>query len=39
MAQVKAIPEGYRTVTPFLSVDGAREAIAFYKKEIGRAHV
>jgi len=35
MAQVKAIPEGYRTVTPFLSVDGAREAIAFYKKAFG----
>ena len=35
MAEVKAIPEGYRTVTPFLNVDGANEAIAFYKKAFG----
>jgi len=35
MAQVKAVPEGYRTVTPFLSVNGAREAIAFYKQAFG----
>jgi PhnB protein len=32
MAEVKAIPEGYRTVTPFLNVEGASDAIAFYKK-------
>ncbi len=35
MAEVKAIPDGYRTVTPFLNVDGANEAIAFYKKAFG----
>jgi PhnB protein len=35
MAEVKAIPEGYRTVTPFLNVDGASDAIAFYKKAFG----
>ena len=35
MAQVKAVPEGYHTVTPFLNVDGAREAIDFYKKAFG----
>ena len=35
MGQVKPIPEGYRTVTPFLSVNGAREAIAFYKQAFG----
>ncbi len=35
MAQVKAVPEGYRTVTPFLRVNGAREAIAFYKQAFG----
>jgi PhnB protein len=35
MAQIKAVPEGYHTITPFLSVDGAREAIAFYKKAFG----
>ena len=35
MAQVKAVPEGYHTVTPFLNVDGASEAIEFYKKAFG----
>ena len=35
MAEVKAIPEGYRTVTPFLSVDGASDAIDFYKRAFG----
>ena len=35
MAEVKAIPDGYRTVTPFLNVDGANEAIAFYKAAFG----
>ncbi|HLK92783.1 MAG TPA: VOC family protein [Polyangia bacterium] len=35
MAEVKAIPEGFRTVTPFLSVNGASEAIDFYKKAFG----
>ena len=32
---VKAIPEGYHTVTPFLNVAGASEAIEFYKKAFG----
>src|SRR5438477_11081843 len=35
MAEVKPIPDGYRTVTPFLNVNGANEAIAFYKKAFG----
>ncbi len=35
MAQIKAIPEGYHTVTAFLAVEGAREAIAFYKQAFG----
>jgi PhnB protein len=35
MAQVKAVPEGYSTVTPFLNVKGAAEAIEFYKKAFG----
>jgi len=35
MAQVKAVPEGYHAVTPFLTVNGARDAIAFYKKAFG----
>jgi PhnB protein len=35
MADVKAIPDGYRTVTPFLNVDGASDFIAFLKKAFG----
>jgi PhnB protein len=30
--QVKPIPEGYRTATPYLIVNGAASAIEFYKK-------
>src|SRR5438552_18102821 len=30
--KVKPIPEGYRTVTPILSLKGAAEALEFYKK-------
>ena len=32
---VKPIPEGYRTLTPALSVDNASEAIEFYKRAFG----
>lgn len=32
---VKSVPEGYRTVTPTLSIDGAERAIEFYKKAFG----
>jgi uncharacterized glyoxalase superfamily protein PhnB len=32
---VKAIPEGMHTVTPQLTVEGAAEAIEFYKKALG----
>ncbi len=32
---VKPIPEGYHTVTPYLAVDDAAEAIDYYKKVIG----
>lgn len=31
----KPIPDGYHTVTPYLTVDGAAEAIEFYKKAFG----
>ena len=31
----KAIPDGLHSVTPQLTVDGAAEAIAFYKKAFG----
>jgi PhnB protein len=35
MSKVRAVPEGYGTVTPFLNVKGAHEAIEFYKKAFG----
>ena len=31
----KAIPDGYYTLTPYLVVKGAREAIAFYQRALG----
>ena len=30
MAEVKPIPDGYATVTPYLCIDGAEAAIEFY---------
>lgn len=35
MATVKAIPDGYPQVIPYLSVDGASEAIDFYTRVLG----
>ena len=35
MADVKPIPEGYDTLTPYLIVDGAAEAMEYYKKAFG----
>ena len=32
---VKAIPDGYYTLTPYLVVQGASEAIEFYQKALG----
>lgn len=32
---VNPIPEGYRTITPQLSIDGADKAIEFYQKAFG----
>lgn len=32
---VKAIPDGYHSVTPYLIIKGAAEAIEFYKKAFG----
>jgi PhnB protein len=32
---VKPIPEGYSTVTPYLAVDNAAEAIEYYEKALG----
>jgi uncharacterized glyoxalase superfamily protein PhnB len=35
MAKVKSIPEGLRSVTPQIVINGAAEAIDFYKKAFG----
>ena len=32
---IKPVPDGYHTVTPYLIVSGAAEAIDFYKKAFG----
>src|SRR5437773_9875423 len=32
---VKPIPEGYHSLTPYLIIDGAANAIEFYKKAFG----
>ncbi len=31
-SKAKSVPEGYHSVTPYLSIKGAKEALAFYKK-------
>jgi len=33
--EVKPIPEGFHSVTPYLCINGASDAIAFYKKAFG----
>jgi len=35
MSQVPHIPEGYNTVTPYLVIKGAAQAIDYYKKVFG----
>lgn len=35
MANVKPVPDGYHTVTPYLIVRGAKEALEFYKHAFG----
>jgi PhnB protein len=35
MADVKPIPEGYHSLTPYLIIDGAADALEFYKKAFG----
>jgi len=37
--KIKPIPKGYHAVTPYLSVQGAAGAIAFYKKAFGAKEV
>jgi PhnB protein len=36
---VKPIPEGYHSVTPYLILSGASDAIAFYKRVLGAEEV
>ena len=36
---VKTIPEGYHSVTPYLTVDDGHAALAFYKAAFGAAEV
>ena len=38
-SKVKPVPEGYHTITPYLSIDGAAAALAFYKKAFGAVEV
>ena len=38
-AAIKPIPEGYHSITPYLILSGASEAIAFYKKALGAEEV
>ena len=35
-AKVKPIPDGYRTATPYLIIQGAAAALDFYKKGLRR---
>lgn len=35
MANVKPIPEGYHSLTPYLVIDGAAKALEYYKKAFG----
>ncbi len=35
MSSVKPIPDGYHSITPYLIVDGANKALAFYKQAFG----
>jgi PhnB protein len=36
---IKPIPEGYHSVTPYLMVKGAAQAIEFYKKAFGATEI
>jgi PhnB protein len=39
VAKVKPIPDGLRTVIPYLTLNNTREALAFYKKAFGAEEV
>jgi PhnB protein len=36
---VKSVPDGYHSVTPYLAIDGAAEAIDWYVKALGASEV
>jgi len=38
-SKVRPIPEGYHSVTPYLTIEGAERAIAFYKAAFGAKEV
>src|ERR687893_739789 len=37
--KVNPVPEGFHTVTPYVTVKGAAEAIQFYKRAFGAVHI
>jgi PhnB protein len=39
MTSMQPVPHGYHSVTPYLAVDGAADAIAFYTKAFGATEV
>ena len=39
MADIKPMPDGYHTLTPYIVVDGAADAIAFYQKAFGAEEI
>jgi len=39
MAAAKPIPDGYHSITPYLSVKGAAEAITYYQRAFGAVEV
>ncbi len=39
MTKAKPIPDGYHSVTPYLIIKGAADAIEFYKKAFGAAEL
>ncbi len=38
-AEFSSIPAGFRTVTPYLAIDGAAKALEFYKKAFGAKEI
>ena len=38
-SQVRPVPEGYHTVTPYLTVNGAARAIDFYQRAFGAKEI